>query len=82
MTWKSDIVNRLPVTWLVLFVGISIVGYFGVRFYEKYVELKITEIVYASASKPEVEKTGEGIKMGEAGRVEGERIIKTASSTY
>lgn len=74
MTWKNEIIKKLPVKWLVIFTGMIIVLYFGYQFYDRYLTLKEIEIVYGAASGTKKERNQFAVYKN--------KPIKTASSTY
>ena len=84
MSWRDQIVNRLSTLWLTVYVGIGLIGYFGVEAYKQYVDLKKTEIIYASqkTATASVRPEGEKVIRGVATGIETRSHIRTASSTY
>lgn len=84
-SYKTEIVRKLSAISLTVLLGMAILGYFGEKIYKHYTEVKITEIIYASARTKEASTKPadyELVNIGEASNVESDRHIKTAASTY
>ena len=81
MKWIGNIIDRLPVKWLVVFTFFGLVGYFGLEFYKE--RNRHQEVVYAVSVKAQVEKNNEkAIYGGKGTGINKSGHIKTAQSTY
>lgn len=79
MKWLQYIVDKLPVKWLVIFTGMSIIGYFGLEFYKEHhaYSIRMAEIRIAKPSEaPEEEKNFLHTK------TKVERIVPKGDLTY